>query len=501
VSETFYWHDYETWGANPFRDRPAQFAGIRTDLDFNIIGDPLVAYCRPADDVLPSPEACLITGITPQKAASEGVSEAEFIARIHAQMALPGTCTVGYNNIRFDDEITRHALYRNFFDPYAREWQKGNSRWDLIDVVRLAYALRPDGIQWPMTAEGQAAGGTGVVSFRLELLTAANGIDHAAAHDAMSDVNATIALAKLLKDKQPRLFDYAYRLRDKRSLRRLVDITSRKPLFHVSSKYPAALGCCAVVVPLARHPVNPNGIIVADLRVDPAIWVNLSVEEIKARVFVANDQLQEQGIERIPLKVVHLNKCPILVETNILKTIDPGRLKLFQLEGDKLRQHLQTLRQQDNMADELSAKLTRVFQPEEISGECDSSPAGSTNDPDVMLYSGGFFSDADRQKMEFLRQQPPDVLAETDLRFDDPRLPEMLFRYRARNFPDSLNEAEMERWERYRYHLLNEDGRGLTFKDYFATLKVLAENPAMDENKLSVLKDLQSYGESIIPYV
>jgi len=198
---TLYWHDYETFGIDPKRDRPVQFAGIRTDEALNIIGAPLVIYCQPANDFLPSPQACMITGISPQLALKEGVNEAEFISRIHAEFARPGTCTVGYNNIRFDDEFTRYTLYRNFYDPYAREWQNGNSRWDIIDLLRVTRALRPAGINWPERDDGQS-------SFRLEELSKANNIAHDAAHDALSDVLATIEVARLIKARQPVQTDF-----------------------------------------------------------------------------------------------------------------------------------------------------------------------------------------------------------------------------------------------------------------------------------------------------
>ncbi|OZG72041.1 exodeoxyribonuclease I [Hahella sp. CCB-MM4] len=479
MAETFYWHDYETWGADPMRDRPAQFAGVRTDLDLNIIEEPLVIYCRPADDVLPHPEACLITGITPQKAMSEGLPEAEFIYQIHEQMSRPGTCVAGYNSIRFDDEVTRQTLYRNFYDPYAREWQNGNSRWDVIDMVRLTYALRPEGIHWPMNSEG-------VASFRLEELTVANGIVHEAAHDAMSDVYATIAVAKLIKEKQPRLFDYVFSNRGKKALGAMVDIDNMKPLFHVSSKFPARLGCCAMVVPLAKHPTNPNGVIVYDLREDPRSWMDLSVEEIRARIFVSNDDL-EPGSTRIPLKVVHLNKCPILVESKILKSADPERLREFQLDGNQLRQHLEWIRS----ASGIGAKVAQVF-GEQLGAD--------SSDPDLMLYSGGFFSPSDREKMDFIRQQSPEVLAELDIPLQDKRIPEMLFRYRARNFPDTLMEEEMERWERYRYQRLTQPGAAsLTFDEYFGRLQKLASEPGRTDRDMAILQDLHLYGESIYP--
>ncbi len=243
---TFYWHDYETWGTDPSVDRPAQFAGVRTDEDLNIIGEPLRLFCRPAPDILPQPEACLITGIAPQKALNEGVPEAEFIARIYREFTEPGTCSVGYNSLRFDDEVTRYTLYRNFYDPYEREWANGNSRWDIIDMVRLCYALRPNGIEWPVV--------DGKVSFRLELLTAANGIRHEAAHDAYSDVEATIALARLVKARQPALYDYVLQHKHKNKLAGLIDLLNRKPLLHISSRFSADTGCAALVMPLAMLP-------------------------------------------------------------------------------------------------------------------------------------------------------------------------------------------------------------------------------------------------------
>ncbi|MDZ7902825.1 MAG: exodeoxyribonuclease I [Rheinheimera sp.] len=249
MAATFYFHDYETWGADPKKDRPAQFAGIRTDDNFSPVQNVDMWYCQLAPDYLPNPEAALITGITPQLCQQKGLPEVEFMRRILAQFSAPETCVIGYNNIRFDDEITRYALYRNFFDPYAREWQHGNSRWDLIDVVRACYALRPEGIEWPTKDDGSP-------SFRLEDLTKANGIAHENAHDASADVYATIAMAKLLKDKQPRLFQYLYDLRKKNKVSELIDVAGLTPLVHVSSKFPALQGCCSWIVPLAFHPTN-----------------------------------------------------------------------------------------------------------------------------------------------------------------------------------------------------------------------------------------------------
>jgi len=480
MTSSFYWHDYETFGADPQRDRPAQFAGVRTDLDLNIIGEPLVIYCQPAEDMLPQPEACLITGITPQKAREEGYIEAEFIRQIHQEFSQPGTCVAGYNNIRFDDEVTRNTLYRNFYDPYAREWQNGNSRWDIIDMVRLAYALRPEGIEWPRKDDGSP-------SFRLEDLTRANGIVHEAAHDAMSDVYATIALARLIRDKQPKLFQYVFEHRDKHSVAAMLDVASMKPVLHVSSKYPARLKCAALVAPVAKHPTNPNGVLVYDLRVDPTPLARLSVEQIRERLFTPQAELGE-GVERIPLKAIHTNKCPIVAPAAMLKSLSPVQLQEMELDGDRLRANLAKLRGIAGLAE----KLAEVFQ---------STDERKTSDPDLMLYSGGFFSAQDKQWMEFIRQQSPDVLGELEIQREDSRLGEMLFRYRARNYPETLGGEEMERWEQYRYTRLTDPNGGgsILLQDYFRQIETLMKKPDLSARDRSILQDLYFYGESIIP--
>ncbi|HCG89461.1 MAG TPA: exodeoxyribonuclease I, partial [Alteromonas macleodii] len=189
---TFLWHDFETFGTSPQKDLPCQFAAVRTDMDLNVIGKPINIMSAIANDYLPHPEACLVTGITPQQTIRDGSNEADFAARIYQEMSTPNTCSVGFNSIRFDDEVSRYLFYRNFYDPYSREWRNGNSRWDIIDLARACYALRPDGINWPRREDGAP-------SFKLEALTAANNIGHENAHDALSDVYATIALAKLIK--------------------------------------------------------------------------------------------------------------------------------------------------------------------------------------------------------------------------------------------------------------------------------------------------------------
>ncbi|MBZ6428721.1 MAG: exodeoxyribonuclease I, partial [Kalamiella piersonii] len=315
---TFLFHDYETFGKSPSLDRPAQFAALRTDSDFNPVGEPQIFYCRPADDYLPQPEAVMITGITPQVARARGVSEAEFAARIYALFTEEQTCVVGYNNVRFDDEVTRNIFYRNFYDPYGWSWQNGNSRWDLLDVMRACYALRPDGIVWPENEDG-------FPSFKLEHLTKANGVAHENAHDAMSDVYATLAMAKLVKEKQPKLFDFLFTHRNKNKLMTLIDIPQMKPLVHVSGMFGAARGNTSWIVPLAWHPDNRNALIVADLAGDMSPLLEMDADALRERLYTRKSELDDSE-SPVPIKLVHINKCPVLAPANTLRPEDAARL-------------------------------------------------------------------------------------------------------------------------------------------------------------------------------
>lgn len=476
MTTSLYWYDYETFGIDAHRDRPVQFAGVRTDLELNVIGQPLVQYCKPANDFFPNPEACLVTGITPQLALEKGVIEAEFIKAIHREFMQPHTCVVGYNNIQFDDEVTRFTLYRNFYDAYAREWQNGNSRWDLINVVRLAYALRPEGINWVIDENGKP-------SFKLEGLTKANGIAHVGAHDALSDVYATIALAKLIRDKQPKLFDYVFAHRDKRSINELLNLQQRKPVLHVSSRFAPEKGCLAVVLPIAMHPTNKNGVIVYDLSVDPSALLQLSIEQIKERVFTRREELAEKGLERIPLKTIHTNKSPIVLPTNVMRPQDAQRLTIDMAACERHAKLFEEHRA-------VIAKVSAIFAQDKAHDEVD---------PDVALYYGGFFGDDDKRLMAQLRELTPEAIATTALPFRDERLPEMVFRYRARNYPHTLTADELLRWNEFRKNRLTiKDSASTMLKDdFFATLKEL-KNTNLSSEKINVLNALDTYGQQLM---
>ncbi len=475
MSASFMFYDLETFGTDPRRTRIAQFAAIRTDVDLNEIDAPIDLFVQPADDLLPSPMATLVTGITPQDAHRNGLNEAEALARIFEEMSRPETCSLGYNSLRFDDEFIRHGLFRNFYDPYEREWRGGNSRWDLLDVMRLAHALRPDGIVWPKREDG-------VTSFKLEHLATANNVRTGDAHEALSDVRALIGMARKLKAAQPRLWEHALQLRNKRHAATLLDTIAMTPVLHVSQRYPAARLCAAAVLPLARHPRIDSRVIVFDLDSEPDALLDLDADAIADRLYVRAVDLPE-GESRVPLKEVHLNRCPALIEWAHLREADFQRLGI----DPAIVEHRAARLRQAGPA--LAEKARQVFAGVQ---ERDAS------DADASIYDG-FIGEGDKRRCANVHATPPAMLGTRDFGFQDARLPELLLRYRARNWPDSLTADEHARWNAYRRHRLVDDSglSELTFTQYAEQIADLRGVHADDGGKQVLLDRLEAWGAQL----
>lgn len=463
--DTFYWHDYETWGVNPAEDKPAQFAGVRTDHEFNVIGEPLNILCKPSLDTLPRIDACLITGLTPQNVSESGVNERDFFSAIHSELARPNTCSVGYNSIRFDDEVTRYGFYRNFYDPYAREWQSGNTRWDIIDMVRLCYAVRPEGFEWPYREDG-------IVSFKLEKLTQANGLSHEAAHDALSDVYATIAMAKLIKNVQPKLYEHVFASRHKANVLQALGLGSDQPKLHISSKFGSEFACASLILPVAQHTKNKNEILCVDLRYSPEPLFDYSSEELAKLIFTRKEDLPN-SIERIPLKSVHINRSPIVLSPGLINSDVAERIKL---DIERCEQHRQQLL---NYGD-LSKKLRGISEHQTFDNP--------NRDVEAMLYDG-FFSNHDKSTMREIPFMSGDKLADSVFVFEDPRLPELFSRYLARNFPEILSDSDRQQWLAHCHDKLLGSGSedGVLF-DELNKIKLLSTDSDLDSEVLMSVK-------------
>ena len=414
--KNFFWYDLETTGTDVEQDRAVQFAGIRTDLDLNQIEEGCELFCRPPLERLPAPEAIAITKLDYLELLKQSLSESEFCRSILNKFARDKTCVSGFNNIRFDDEIIRRLFYRNLRDPYAREWQGGNSRWDLLDPMRAAYALRPDGIEWPKKKDGS-------ISFRLEDLARENGVPHENAHDALSDVKATIGVARVLKKAQPKLFDFSMTLRKKSTVSSILDPRKKQPAVLISTRFKGKGKNLGLILPLTYHPFKANNIICFNLSYDPVLIKDSTDESLSEYLTTYSSVFIEINISRVPFV------APVSV-------LDEEIITNLELDLGLIQKRTGIL----NNVPELTERIRSTSSQNTYEAD---------PDPENQIYSGGFFNPKDRETMNRIIESPPNSLKNFSNQFDDPRLEELLFRYRCRNFPQVLEETELKLWRNF----------------------------------------------------
>lgn len=464
--KTFFFYDLETSGLNPRFSRIMQFAGIRTDMDLKPIGDPINVFVKLSDDVLPDPGAVMVTGITPQQTLTDGLSEPDFCTMLMNDVFTADTITVGFNSVRFDDEFIRHTLWRNFYDPYEWAWSEGRSRWDMLDVVRMTRALRPDGIKWPIDASGKAVN-------KLELIAKENGLLHTKAHDALSDVEALIGIAKLIRDKHTKLFDYLLTMRDKKAVAKLVNLENPEPFVYASGRYDAQFEKATVAFPIAPG-AKPGSVLVYDLRHDPTPFLTASPTALASIIFADRQAREDASFHRLPVKELSYNKCPAVAPMGVL---DADSQKRLSLSLETIQKHMKILIAQPTFGGAVreAFEMREPFQP--------------SSDVEAQLYDG-FINDKDKGRMAAVRSAGADELADFNPSFADDRLPELLFRYKARSFPTSLSEDEMKRWESFRAEKLKTQ-----LPMYLEQLQKLATY----SRDTYLLEELQLWAESIVP--
>lgn len=468
MSRTFFFYDLETSGLNPRGDRIMQFAGQRTDENLNKIGEGYNILVKTNDDTLPSPGACLVTKITPQKTVEEGYTEAEFCKMATEEFFTPDTIVVGYNNVRFDDEFMRHIFWRNYYDPYEWQWKDGRSRWDLLDVVRLTRAIRPDGINWPVLENGDSVN-------KLELLTKENGIEHENAHDAMADVEATIAVAKLLKEKQPKMFDYLLKMRSKNEVANLVNLEKLQPFVYASGRYDKKFEKTTVALPLTLG--RNKNILVYDLRVDPKDFVKLSEEEVRAKINASWDERKKDDFVPLPVKELAYNKCPAVAPLGVLES--GNGWKKLGLTPDMVEERRAVLLQNPDFAEKVRTALE------------DRPAFERAKYAESQLYDG-FLNDSDKIKTNVVRSADEKDLTSYAPDFIDERLSEMFIRYKARNFPKTLSKDEEKVWQEYRMEKLHSE-----LPKFLEELEEKAKE--VKPEGMFILEELKLWAESILP--
>jgi exodeoxyribonuclease-1 len=479
MAHTFYFYDLETTGFNARDARIMQFAGQRTDMELNPVGEPHNILVKITPDILPDPGAILVTGITPQKTLQDGITEAEFLKIFHAEIATENTIFVGFNSIRFDDEFIRFTNYRNFYDPYEWQWQDGKSRWDIMDLARITRALRPEGITWPFASDGKPAN-------KLELLASVNKLEHEHAHDALSDVMATIAVAKLIKEKQPKLFDFMLKMRDKKEVQKLAG--AGEPFVYCSGRYAAAYEKTTVVSTIALHPTQSGSVFVYDLREDPEPFITMLPAELAE---LMKKWKFEEGELRLPVKQLQFNKCPAIAPLQVLEVGDTK--KRLQIDDEQFKNNLKKLRLAKDFGDRIQEAVRINEKLKQAAFMVD------IQDVDAQLYDG-FFADSDKSKMRIVRTADENTLADLHLDFADDRLGKLLLLYKARQFPKSMSEQDQAAWEDYRTKRLYDGESKSRFAEYMKKISSLAEQPTITSGQRYLLEELSLYAQSIAPY-
>lgn len=476
MAESFFFFDLETSGFDARSQRIMQFAGQRTDMDLNLVGDPVNILISMTPDCLPDVDAVFITGITPQQTLLEGITEAEFLREFTQNIAQPGTIFLGYNTIRFDNEFMRFLHYRNFYDPYEWQWQEGRSNWDLLDIVRMTRALRPEGIEWPFDIHGKPTN-------RLELLSSLNKLEHEHAHDALSDVMATIGVARLIRQKQPKLFDYLLEMRDKKKIAPFVE--SGEAFVYVSGRYPSEFEKATVAVAVCPHPKRSGCTMVYDLRHDPKDWAGKTPEQLAESMRWKKDSEEP----RLPVKRLQYNHCPAIAPLSVLDAASQQRLKL---DMPVIKRHKADLEAAPEFADKLCQALELLENKEQVG------LLNTPHDVDAALYDG-FFANADKHAMSVVRAADPKELGSLGLKFDDQRLDALLPLYKSRNYPKLLTSDERETWDKFCYDRLMSGGRQSKLAKYFVRLQDVASKGGLTGHQEYLLEELRLYAESITP--
>ncbi len=476
MAASFFFYDLETSGFSAQNARIMQFAGQRTDLELHPVGEPVNIFIKMTDDILPDADAVLITGITPQQTIMDGVTEAEFLRIFADDVAAPGTIFLGFNTVRFDDEFMRTLHYRNFYDPYEWQWQDQRSRWDMLDVVRMTRALRPEGIEWPFDSHGKPTN-------RLELLTALNKLEHAHAHDALSDVDATINVARLVRNKQTKLFDYLLTMRDKKKIAELVD--KNEPFVYTSGQYPSEFEKTTVVVQVCPKPDRQGTALVYDLRHDPALWMNKTAEELAE----AWRWKKDSDEPRLPVKNLQYNHCPAVAPLGVLDEASRTRLKI---DLKQIARHAAILKKDKTFVEKL-CKAAEILDKQQ-----QARLFSDEKDVDSQLYDG-FFEHGDKQAMSVVRAAKPEELGNLGLKFKDGRLEALLPLYKARNYPKSLTNEEREAWEAFRDKKLLAGGQRSRMAKYLTRLQDILTKGGLTGHQEYLIEELKLYAESIMP--
>lgn len=412
----FIFYDLETTGLEKAFDQIVQFAAIHTDDDLQIRGT-INLRCRRLPEIVPSPSAMMVTRIDPDHLENQALSHYQMLQEIQTwlQQRTPATF-VGHNSLEFDERFLRLALFRSLCDPYLTSIG-GNIRGDIMLLAQAVFHHDPDSIQVPINR--------GLLNFKLGDLVRANGLrfPEQAAHEALADINATLELARYLRDRAPIIWN---QMIDNTKSVQIDELLATHPFVYLSAIY-FGRPYGYVVAEVARNLNNPKEVALFDLNHDPRPYLDMSVPDL-VRTFGRSPKV---------FRVVRSNGQPILMPPS-----HPGQHIRGEILRDELyRERAALIREHQAFQQNVSEALSQRYEP------ADPSPY-----VEERLYEG-FIGNEDKALMQSLRAQDWPERNRTIQRLNDDRLRELGQRLICTEAPDVAGDEafhNFNQWVAYR---------------------------------------------------
>lgn len=470
ISQSYLFYDLETSGLSPYFDQVYEFAAIRTDLHFQEI-ERHSFLVRPTIDIIPTPDAVITHRLSIQALMKEGMAENQAIQKIHEILNQPGTISLGYNTLSFDDEFLRFNFFRHLRTSYTHQFANGCRRMDLFPLLLFYYHFRFDSLTWPPRDE------EGGISLKLDKISQANHLASGAAHRAMVDVEASLALAKRLAQDE-KMWSYLLGFFNKATEGERLAKLPYVLIDHIA--YPHALlldaklgykqDFQAPVLCLGQHWHYKN----------QTIWLRLDDERL-----LAGDS------EVIP------SLWPIKKKSAEPPFMLPPESRFIRFAPER--------QEVANQVFHLFQEKPQFFKAIQAALLDYTYPVYPETDVDARLYQRSFFSPEDTVQMRHFHAQQPEVQAHFYKQFKDLDLQSMALRYLGRFYPASLDFAAQAD---FRLYLERVEGKDLTvfpsilgYKQEAKTtceaallrIEEVRKEKILDEEQLAVLEDLERY--------
>jgi exodeoxyribonuclease-1 len=460
--QTYLFYDIETTGLNKAFDQVLQFAAIRTDLNLQEI-ERYEINVKLNPDIIPSPYA-LITHHIGLKENAESFSEFSAIKQIHQYFNHPGTISLGYNTLGFDDEFLRFSFYRNLLPPYTHQFANNCSRMDLYPMTLMYFLFKPHVLNWP-THEGKT-------TLKLEYLNSANQLTEGRAHNAMVDVEATLELARRLF-KEREMWDYV-----KDYFNKKIDQERLQPLQNntIALMVDGRLRDHAYLAPVlyvGQHRHYKNQLLW--LQLDSPELTKITKNNITETTRVTNKKCGEPYFI-LPLK------------DRFTTQLHPKRRALAEHNKKWLETNPESLK-----------LITDYYTDYQY-------PTYPNTDVEASLYLNGFYSAEEESFCRLFHKVPPKEKARLTEELHFPKLKTLALRILGRHFSDAMSHSQQEQFSAYlrAVNPVNDEDAIIDFQGRKRTTPTSALQDITDiktqkllsNEQMALLSELEQYLES-----